>query len=80
LRANGLLRIGSMSSHSAVAMAENCPSLSQCSQKPPTALTAIIGSSAAPVHHEKRRNQRQRPYSASRSRCRIVKTTKASAA
>ena len=47
LRASGAARSGSASSHSAVAMAENWPSWSQLSQKPPIALTKAKHASAA---------------------------------
>ena len=55
LRASGAPSSGSASSHSAVAMAENWPSWSQCSQKPPIALAKANSSSGTPVSQEKRR-------------------------
>ena len=55
LRAIGDPKTGSQSSHSAVAMAENWPSWSQLSQKPPTPLAKANSSSGTPVSQEKRR-------------------------
>ena len=58
LRASGVAKSGSQSSSSALAVAENWPSWSQLSQKPPTALTTANSSSGTPVSQEKRRNPR----------------------
>ncbi len=55
LRASGVASSGSASSHSAVATAENWPSWSQLSQKPPIALTKANTINGTPVSHEKRR-------------------------
>ena len=75
LRAIGVGMKGRASIHSALAMAENWPSWSQLSQKPPIAVTKAKPISGTPVSQLKRRKPRSCPCSHSRSRCRPIAST-----